>query len=89
MTFEEIKQKYINTFDQKQKDLQNAWNSRDIVELHDLLHKLTGSSGSYGFDDLYSLCFRAAKLTKNEEKINVKEIDICLKKIYLALSFKG
>ena len=57
--FEQLKRKYISSFIQKQEDLKGAWEDQDIERLEGLLHKLTGSSGSYGFNELTVLCRNA------------------------------
>jgi HPt (histidine-containing phosphotransfer) domain-containing protein len=54
--FEQIKTKYILSFEQKQKDLQKAWKEKDIEQLLHLLHKLSGSSGGYGYPRISQTC---------------------------------
>lgn len=57
--FEQLKQKYVGSFGQKQKDLNNAWEEKNFEALEGLLHKLAGSSGSYEFQALSVLCRKA------------------------------
>lgn len=85
MLFEEIKQKYISTFAQKQKDLQMAWENKDMVTLHALLHKLTGSSGSYGFDQLSLLSRQGMNLTGGNKIVDLQQLEKCYKEIYSIL----
>jgi len=83
--FAEIKKKYIATFTQKQVDLNAAWDDKYLALLQGLLHKLAGSSGSYGFDDINSLCYEAMELLENKAANNDRQIDDCLKKIVVLL----
>ena len=84
--FEKIKQKYLASFSKKQKDLQQAWSNRDISELQNLLHKLAGSSGSYGFKELSQLCHQAMTFTRKDfDENKSKELQDVLQKIYMAM----
>ena len=83
--FAQIKQKYIASFAQKQIDFKKAWGEKDVTQLHHLLHKLSGSSGSYGFDDLCSLCHKAMVFTEEYDIKNTDKIEQYLEDIYLIL----
>ncbi len=85
MSFEKIKQKYISTFHQKQKDLQAAWGNQDSALLHELLHKLAGSSGGYGFNQLSVLSRQGMELTEDNEIANFEQLESCYKDICLIL----
>ena len=54
--FEQIKKRYILSFEAKQKELQLAWQEKDIEQLLFLLHKLAGSSGGYGYPRISQTC---------------------------------
>ena len=79
--FEEIKKKYIGTFAQKQSEIQGAWDKKDIAHVHELMHKLAGSSGGYGFDELCSLAQKGLKLTAYNQLSSTEEMQQCLDKI--------
>ncbi len=83
--FEKIRNKYIKTFVEKQNEIKTAWDNKDIAHVHDLMHKLTGSSGGYGFDELYELTQQGMLLTTNNQVSNLVEMQQCLKKIYSTL----
>ncbi len=80
--FEKIKQKYTASFAQKQADLQQAWDDKDITQLHNLLHKLAGSSGSYGFKDLSDKCQQAMTYTRNHNPENDPKLEKTLKLLF-------
>ena len=73
------------TFAQKRMDLKAAWENRDIALLQGLLHKLAGSSGSYGFNNINLLCHEIMELLENNIVNNDKQIDDCLKKVAVLL----
>ncbi|VAW39017.1 hypothetical protein MNBD_GAMMA01-274 [hydrothermal vent metagenome] len=66
-------------------DLKAAWDNKDIPEIHSLLHKLSGSSGGYGFNDLYTLCQQAITLTAKNTDIKLEQLEAFLQKIYVEL----
>ena len=84
-SFEKIKKKYVATFAKKQTDLKAAWDNKDISQLHILLHKLSGSSGGYGFNDLCDLCQQATILTAKNTDTKLEQLEACLQKIYMQL----
>jgi len=79
--FEVIRQKYIGTFAEKQKEIKTAWDNRDVARVHELMHKLAGSSGGYGFTKLYNLVIQGMELTTNNIITDFSELEMCLKKI--------
>ncbi|VAW39014.1 hypothetical protein MNBD_GAMMA01-273 [hydrothermal vent metagenome] len=83
--FAQIKARYIATFAQKQADLKVAWDNKDIPQLHSLLHKLSGSSGGYGFNGLCALCQQATTLTAKNTDIKLEQLEVFLQKIYVEL----
>lgn len=77
-----LKQRYVSTFPQKQQDLQNAWAEKDINSLRALLHKLAGSSGSYGFEHVNQLCHQTMDLLENYNSNNDANIDGFMSKLF-------
>ena len=78
--FEQLKRKYVSSFIQKRNDMKGAWEEQDIKSLEGLLHKLTGSSGSYEFNDLNELCRNAME--------HIDDSYVVTDKAKLALSLK-
>ena len=62
----------MRTFVQKQLDIEQAWEDKDISQVRELLHKLIGSSGSYGFNELCEMCQEAIKLPLDETDYHKK-----------------
>lgn len=83
--FAKIRIKYIRTFVEKQNDIKTAWDNKDIAHVNELLHKLTGSSGGYGFDKLCELSQQGMQLTSNNQVSNHLEMQHCLQNIYSIL----
>jgi hypothetical protein len=73
-SFAELRDKYKSTFAKKSVDIQAAWDDKDIKNLSGLIHKLTGSSGGYGFDDLCVLCQKTMKLFENKEGVDSPQV---------------
>lgn len=86
-SFDDIKARYVATFYEKENALREAWGNRDISSLQQLLHKLCGSSGSYGFDNLSSLCRTALRLSE-KRVLSDDEINETLKELYAEFKFK-
>ena len=84
--FTRIKQKYIGTFAQKQQDLIGAWDDKDISLLQSLLHKLAGSSGSYGYDEISLLCHKIMELLEKYKPENDSHIDGYLQRVFIVLN---
>jgi len=70
----QLKQKYINSFEQKHNDIEASWEKKDFPQLEYLLHKLSGSSGSYGFSRLNLLCQHAENIIKQNHELNHSEL---------------
>jgi len=84
--FEKLKHKYTRSFGQKQKDIQAAWNEKDIKELEGLLHKLSGSSGSYEFHQLSQLCRQAMEcISDNFELEDAELFERCLDALFVEM----
>lgn len=83
--FKKIRNKYIETFAEKQNEIKTAWGNKDIAHVHNLMHKLAGSSGSYGFNKLCKLVQQGMELTGNNQVSNQEEMQKCLQQIYSTL----
>lgn len=70
-----IKNKYVATFVQKSIDLKLARQQQDVSKLRMLLHKLAGSSGGYGFDELSCFCQNALQLIEVKDDFNLNLLD--------------
>jgi HPt (histidine-containing phosphotransfer) domain-containing protein len=81
--FEQIKTNYVMSFKQKQKDLQKAFQEQDIEQLLHLLHKLTGSSGGYGYPRISQTCQIIRQHLVSKEKYDYKIIHGLLDTIYV------
>ncbi len=81
-----IKKRYVATFAQKHKDIEGAWQAKDILSLGAMLHKLAGSSGSYGFDEINLLCYEAMDLLEDYDSSNDVRIDEYIGKILVLLN---
>jgi len=79
--FTELRDKYKSTFAKKSVDIKAAWDDKDIKILSGLIHKLSGSSGGYGFDDLCVLCQKTMKLFECEQDIDNPQIGINIHQI--------
>lgn len=51
----ELQEQYLASFEAKCSRLKQALKDQNHRQLYDLAHRLTGSLGSYGFDDLSKL----------------------------------
>ncbi len=81
--FEQLKRRYISSFEQKQTDIRNAWNKKGVKELEGLLHKLAGSSGSYEFHHLSQLCRQTLDwIDENSEIIGHEPFENHLKALF-------
>jgi len=70
----QLKQKYIKSFVQKHNDIESAWGEKDFPQLEYLLHKLAGSSGSYGFSRLNHLCTQVETIIKENSYDNNSDL---------------
>jgi hypothetical protein len=59
---EELRQRYAQSLPQKGRDLERLWQAfaatperRALTELHQQVHRLSGSAPAYGFDDVGAL----------------------------------
>jgi hypothetical protein len=80
-SFAEIRNKYLATFVQKAEDIQSAWDEKDMPLLNELIHKLSGSSGGYGFDDLCTMCQKTMRLIDNTDEIDRAQVEINIQQI--------
>lgn len=84
--FEQLKQKYIGSFKQKRKDMSEAWEDNDFETLEGLLHKLAGSSGSYGFNVLSVLCKKPMEYIDGSFVVtNHDELGVSLEELFSML----
>lgn len=84
----QLKQKYIKSFEQKHIDIRSAWVEKDFSQLQHLLHKLAGSSGSYGFSHLNELCVQAETIIKEEPNDNDSKLTSIIEQILFQLKTK-
>lgn len=63
-SMEQLVQEYRQTFKAKAKTISKAWelaqsdnwqSTNSLMEIAGVIHKLKGSSGAYGFDELFTL----------------------------------
>ena len=80
--FLEIKNRYIGTFADKKTDLKSAWKEKDFERLYESLHKLCGSSGGYGFDDVSKSCRTILNTLNDDVENNLEKIEIHLNMIF-------
>ncbi|MCB1583387.1 MAG: Hpt domain-containing protein [Xanthomonadales bacterium] len=66
---EELKKKYVATFEDKTKRLSHALEVSDLQVLSTLIHQLAGSSGSYGFITLSEQCLKVEQILLESMKI--------------------
>lgn len=64
--FEDLKRKYLASFEEKVKHIKGALESQDLQVLSTAIHQLAGSSGSYGFTALSELCLKIEQLLSDE-----------------------
>lgn len=84
--FLQLVKKYRSTFPQKLMEIKTAREENNIPGLHALLHKLTGSSGGYGFMQMSGYCSEAMELTRNNPAtLDTETLDLLLSKIYKVL----
>jgi len=86
--FIEIKKNYLATFPQKSIDIKSAREINDGLQLHLLLHKLAGSSGGYGFDELSHYCQSALKLMEENKEDGMTYLDELLEQIVSLLEMQ-
>ena len=79
--FVDIKNKYMASFSSKSIDLKTAHHQKDLPQLRMLLHKLAGSSGGYGFDELSSYCQNALELMEVKKEADISYLNDVIKQI--------
>jgi HPt (histidine-containing phosphotransfer) domain-containing protein len=88
--FEKLKKKYFSTFAKKKELIDAAWQTGDIKTLEGLLHKLTGSSGCYGFNNLHQMCLKTlANIDESFNIVNKHSLEQNLKELYSLLDSKN
>lgn len=70
--FEQLKQKYVSSFDEKKTHLKQALATQDSQALTALVHQLAGSSGSYGFDEISECCQEIEEMLHENEQLTQK-----------------
>ncbi len=84
--FTALRNKYLSSFPVKLEGIKNAYKQQDMKQVHDLIHKLAGSSGGYGFDEI-SLHCKSLLLQLHESKNeNNKTIEKAINDLLLLLS---
>jgi len=84
--FEQLLKKYQASFADKQSKLKKAWENKDILQLHNLLHKLAGSSGSYGYNKINTIARHGMNLTRDEKNYIHEEVEWCLDHLFSLLN---
>ncbi len=84
--FAALRKKYLSSFPVKLEGIKNAYEKKDIELVHDLVHKLAGSSGGYGFDEISHHC-RILLLQLHESKNeDNKTIEKAINELFSLLS---
>ncbi|MEZ5473353.1 MAG: Hpt domain-containing protein [Marinicella sp.] len=65
--FEELKKKYIASFEEKIHRMEQALEQKDVQVLATLVHQIAGSSGSYGLTELSDFCLIIEQKILNKE----------------------
>ncbi len=67
--FEQLKHKYVSSFDEKVAQLQQALATQDSQALTVLIHQMAGSSGSYGFNEISLCCQEIEELLHDDDQL--------------------
>lgn len=85
---DKIKSNYVNSLQQKQEDIRqqlvklndSEWSDANAVKaLSEIIHKLSGSAGSYDFDELSAMAMEIDSQLKNRIAGNEEEQTITAK----------
>ncbi|MGJ8663233.1 MAG: Hpt domain-containing protein [Marinicella sp.] len=69
--FEQLKQQYLVSFEAKIKSLEQALETQNAQALTAQVHQLSGSSGSYGFEEIAQLCQEIEAETNDMNSIDL------------------
>lgn len=69
--FEQLKLKYLSSFDDKYLSIKKALSDNDHSALYFIIHQLAGSAGSYGFDEISTVCSALENHLDEKKSIDV------------------
>jgi len=84
--FTALKNKYLSSFPAKLEGIKNAYEQQDIKQVHDLIHKLAGSSGGYGFDEISLHCKSILLQLHESDNKTTKDIEKAIEHLLTLLS---
>jgi len=73
--FAVLRKKYLSSFPKKLERIADAWKKQETETLHDLIHKLAGSSGGYGFDEISRQCKNILLQLHKSKNSSNKDLD--------------
>jgi len=85
-----LKERYKDSFSEKINDLEECLHAvqsesathEDVIKLRDLLHKIAGSSGMYGYNDISVLSRASMNLAERIENLNeIEDLSLNVKQL--------
>ncbi len=84
--FAALRKKYLSSFPTKLEGIRNAQEKQDMELAHDLIHKLAGSSGGYGFDEISLQCKNILLQLHKSKDSATKDIEKAIEQLLVLLS---
>ncbi len=84
--FAALRKKYLSSFPAKLEGVEDAWEKHDMKLLHDLVHKLAGSSGGYGFDEISRQCKNILSQLHESKNTTTNDIERAINQLMQLLS---
>ncbi len=84
--FAALRKKYLSSFPVKLERIEDALNKKDMKLIHDLIHKLRGSSGGYGFDEISVHCKNIMQQLHESNNKTTKDIEKAIEELLVLLS---
>jgi HPt (histidine-containing phosphotransfer) domain-containing protein len=81
-----LKRKYLSSFPAKLEGIIGAQKNQDVDLVHDLIHKLAGSSGGYGFDEISLHCKSILLQLHKSNNKTTKDIEKSIEQLLILLS---